>query len=224
LLLVEDEASIAASLKRGLQSDGFAVETAYSGDKGLWLATLTHFDIIVLDLMLPGINGFKVCHELRERGVWTPILVLTAKTGEFDEVEALDSGADDYLTKPFSYPVLLAHIRSLLRRDPHERPVVLQVADLHLNPATRVCSRGDKPVALTAREFQLLEYLMRNVGRVLSKEEILDHVWGPEFEGSPNIVEVYVGYLRRKVDRPFHRRSIVTTPGSGYRMVTDERE
>ncbi len=219
LLLVEDEAAIASSLKRGLQSDGFAVEIAENGKKGLWLASLTHFDVIILDLMLPGLNGFSVCHELRERGVWTPILVLTAKTGEFDEIESLDSGADDFLTKPFSYPVLLAHIRSLLRRDPHERPVVLEVGDLRLDPATRSCWRGDLAITLTPREFDLLEYLMRNVERVISKDEILDHVWGPDFEGSPNIVEVYVGYLRRKIDRPFNTTTIVTALGSGYRLL-----
>ena len=221
LLLVEDEVAIATSLKRGLQSDGFAVEVAENGQKALWLATLTSFDIIILDLMLPGLNGFSVCHQLRDRGVWAPILVLTAKTGELDEIESLDSGADDFLTKPFSYPVLLAHLRSLLRRDPHERPVVIEVGDLRLDPATRSCWRHGLEIALTPREFNLLEYLMRNAERVIAKDEILDHVWGPDFDGSPNIVEVYVGYLRRKIDRPFKTTTILTTPGSGYRLVNN---
>lgn len=221
LLLVEDEASLAASLKRGLSADGFVVEVAHDGRTGLWMASELDFDIIVLDLMLPTMSGFSVCQELRKNGVWTPILILTAKTGEFDEIESLDSGADDFLTKPFSYPVLLAHIRSLLRRDLRERPVVLEVGHLRLDPATRSCSRDGQLIALTPRELDLMEYLMRNVERVVSKDEILDHVWGPDFDGSPNIVEVYVGYLRRKIDRPFNTTTLVTTPGSGYRLLND---
>lgn len=219
LLLVDDEEALAASLTRGLRADGFGVEVANDGPTGLWMAREQSFDVIVLDLLLPGANGFQVCRTLREEGNWTPILILTAKTGEFDEVEALDTGADDFLSKPFSYPVLLARIRALLRRGVRERPAVLEAAGLRLDPATRSCWRGDSPILLTPREFGLLEYLMRHCGEVLSKREILDHVWDPEFEGSPNIVEVYIGYLRRKVDRPFELDTIATVPGTGYRLI-----
>jgi two-component system OmpR family response regulator len=219
LLLVEDEESLAASLTRGLRADGFGVDVAVDGPTGLWMAREQSFDVILLDLLLPGTNGFQVCRTLREEGDWTPILILTAKTGEFDEVESLDTGADDFLSKPFSYPVLLARIRALLRRGVRERPVVLEAAGLRLDPATRSCWRGDSAIVLTPREFGLLEYLMRHCGEVLSKREILEHVWDPDFEGSPNIVEVYVGYLRRKIDRPFGLDTIATVPGSGYRLI-----
>ncbi|MHB1088202.1 MAG: response regulator transcription factor [Acidimicrobiales bacterium] len=221
LLLVEDESSLAASLKRGLSADGFVVEVAHDGRTGLWMANELDFDIIVLDLMLPTMSGFSVCQELRRNGVWTPLLILTAKTGEFDEVESLDSGADDFLTKPFSYPVLLAHIRSLLRRGVRERPVVLDAGGLRLDPATRTCQRDTVSISLTPREFSLLEYLMRYSDRAVTKRELLDHVWDPDFEGSPNIVEVYVGYLRRKIDRPFGTESILTVPGGSYRFVAN---
>lgn len=216
LLLVEDEARLAASLVRGLRADGVVVEVAEDGPTGLRLARELDFDVIVLDLMLPHMSGFRVCQELRRANVWTPILVLTAKTGEFDEIESLDSGADDFLTKPFSYSVLLARLRALLRREVSERPVVLEADDLRLDPATKSCARAGVDIALSAREFSLLEYFLRNANRVLSKDEILDHVWDPDFDGSPNIVEVYVGYLRRKIDRPFSTNSIVTVPRSGY--------
>ncbi len=218
LLLVEDEAKLAASLKRGLTSDGFAVGVGDDGKVGLWLAQSMEFDIIVVDLMLPGMSGFSVCSQLREARNWTPILVLTAKTGEFDEIESLDAGADDFLTKPFSYPVLLARIRSLLRRGVRERPPVLEIDGLRLDPASRSCWRGSTLIELTPREFDLLEYLMRYHGRVVSKSEILNHVWDPEYDGNSNIVEVYVGYLRRKIDRPFGTETIVTVTGSGYRL------
>lgn len=218
LLLIEDEARLAASLERGLKADGIVVEVASDGRRGLWMARELTFDVIVLDLMLPQMSGFRVCQELRQANVWTPILVLTAKTGEYDEIESLDSGADDFLTKPFSYSVLLARIRALLRRHAPERPVVLEAGDLRLDPATKSCTRGEVPITLTAREFSLLEFFMRNLDRVLSKDELLDHVWDPNFEGSPNIVEVYVGYLRRKIDRPFGTDSLVTVPRSGYLM------
>jgi DNA-binding response OmpR family regulator len=219
LLLVEDEEGLAKSLERGLRADGFGVEVAGDGPTGLWMAREQSFDVIVLDLLLPGTNGFQVCRTLREEEDWTPILILTAKTGEFDEVEALDTGADDFLSKPFSYPVLLARIRALLRRGVRERPVVLEAAGLRLDPATRSCWRGDTPILLTPREFGLLEYLMRHCGEVLTKTEILEHVWDPDFGGSANIVEVYVGYLRRKIDRPFEVDTISTVPGSGYRLI-----
>ncbi|HUX04626.1 MAG TPA: response regulator transcription factor [Acidimicrobiales bacterium] len=218
LLLVEDEAKLAASLKRGLSADGFAVEVAVDGKNGLWLAQNMEFDIILLDLMLPGMSGFSVCSQLREARNWTPVLVLTAKTGEFDEIESLDVGADDFLTKPFSYPVLLARIRSLLRRGVRERPTVLETSGLRLDPASRSCWRGSTLIELTPREFDLLEYLMRYHGQAVTKSEILNHVWDPEYDGNSNIVEVYVGYLRRKVDRPFGTETIVTVPGSGYRL------
>ena len=218
LLLVEDEVTLAASLRRGLNADGFAVEMAEDGKRGLWLAQNMEFDIIVLDLMLPGMSGFSVCRTLREERNWTPILVLTAKTGEFDEIESLDVGADDFLVKPFSYPVLLARIRSLLRRGVRERPTVLEVGGLRLDPASRSCWRGSTPIELTPREFDLLEYLMRYHDQVVTKSEILNHVWDPEYDGNSNIVEVYVRYLRRKIDRPFSVETIVTVPGSGYRL------
>jgi two-component system OmpR family response regulator len=219
LLLVEDEEGLATSLTRGLRADGFVVEIAEDGMTGLWMAREQTFDVIVLDILLPGANGFLVCRTLREESNWTPILILTAKTGEFDEVEALDTGADDFLSKPFSYSVLLARIRALLRRGVRERPVVLEAGGLRLDPATRSCWRGDTAIDLTPREFGLLEYLMRYPDQVVTKREILEHVWDPDFEGSPNIVEVYVGYLRRKVDRPFGQESISTAPGSGYRLI-----
>ena len=223
LLLIEDEVRLAASLKRGLSSDGFAVEVAGDGKTGLWMAQEMDFDVIVLDLMLPGMSGFSVCRQLRADGVWTPILVLTAKTGEFDEIESLDVGADDYLTKPFSYPVLLARIRSLLRRGVRARPTILEAGGLRLDPASRSCWRGETPIDLTPREFDLLEFLMRYPGQVVNKLEILNHVWDPEYDGNSNVVEVYIGYLRRKVDRPFGTETIVTVPGSGYRLVDHVR-
>ena len=219
LLLVEDEEGLATSLARGLRADGFAVEAVGDGITGLWMAREQPFDVIVLDLLLPGMNGFKICRTLREEGNWSPILILTAKTGEFDEVESLETGADDFLSKPFSYPVLLARIRALLRRGVRERPVILEAGGLRLDPATRSCWRGETPIQLTPREFGLLEFLMRRVDQVVTKTEILDHVWDPDFEGSVNIVEVYVGYLRRKVDRPFGECTITTVPGGGYRLV-----
>ena len=219
MLIVEDEEGLASSLARGLRADGFTVEAAVDGTSGLWMARERPYDAIILDILLPGTNGYQVCARLREEGVWTPILMLTAKSGEFDEVEALDTGADDFLTKPFSYPVLVAHLRALLRRGRRERPTVLAVDDLRLDPATKTCDRAGQPIALTPREFSLLEFLMHHRDEVLSKTEILDHVWDPEFTGSANIVEVYIGYLRRKIDRPFGRDSIQTVPGSGYRLV-----
>jgi len=219
LLLVEDEERLAQSLARGLRADGFVVDIAEDGPSGLEVAVRSDFDLIVLDLMLPGMNGFSVCRELRAAKVWTPILILTAKTGEFDEVEALETGADDFLTKPFSYSVLLARLRVLLRRATRERPVVLENGSLRLDLATHRCSRDAVAIDLTPREFGVLEYLMRAGGQVVSKDEVLDHVWGSEFDGNPNIVEVYVSYLRKKIDRPFGLESIATVPRVGYRMI-----
>jgi two-component system, OmpR family, response regulator len=221
VLVVEDEKGLAAGLKKGLQADGFAVDVALNGTDGLWMARENPYDAIVLDIMLPGLNGFRVCTSLREEGNWTPILMLTAKDGELDEAEALDSGADDYLTKPFSYVVLLARLRALLRRGVRERPTELEAGDLKLDPATRRCWRGSDEVTLTPREFSLLEFLLRRKGEVLSKREILDHVWNYDFEGDPNIVEVYIRHLREKIDRPFERKSVATLRGAGYRLDDD---
>ncbi|MGH9300329.1 MAG: response regulator transcription factor [Acidimicrobiales bacterium] len=222
ILVVEDEKRLASALKRGLEEEGFAVDVALTGNDGLWMAREQPYDAIILDIMLPGMNGYKVCATLREEGRWAPILMLTAKDGEFDEAEALDTGADDFLSKPFSYVVLLARLRALVRRGARERPAVLTVGDLSLDPAAHTCRRDEAAIALTPREFSLLEFLMRHPGQVMSKREILDHVWDFDFEGDPNIVEVYVGYLRRKVDTPFDLNSIKTVRGAGYCMAEDE--
>src|SRR5215510_53105 len=218
LLLVEDDAKLAGAVRRGLQAEGFAVEIAPDGDEGLWRATEGAFDLIVLDIMLPGRNGFRVCADLRANGDWTPILMLTAKDGDLDEAEALDTGADDYVTKPFSYPVLLARLRALLRRAGERSPTELAVADLQLNPRRRRVERAGKEIELTAREFDVLELLMRKTGEVLSKQDVLDAVWDFTFDGDPNIVEVYVARLRRKVDDPFDPALITTVRGAGYRL------
>jgi DNA-binding response OmpR family regulator len=221
VLVVEDEKRLAAGLKKGLEADGFAVDVALDGTDGLWLARENPYDVIVLDIMLPGVNGFRICSTLREDGNWTPILMLTAKDGEFDEVEALDSGADDYLTKPFSYVVLLARLRALLRRGGRERPAVLEAGDLRLDPAQRRAWRGEQALTMTARELALLEYLLRHQGDVVSKRDILEHVWDYDFEGDPNIVEVYIRRLRNKLDRPFDRQAIETMRGAGYRLAAN---
>ncbi len=218
VLVVEDEKALAMGLKRGLEAEGFAVDVAINGTDGLWLGRENTYDAIVLDIMLPEVNGFQVCSILRAENIWTPILMLTAKDGELDEAEALDSGADDYLTKPFSYVVLLARIRALLRREVRERPAVLEAGDLKLDPASRRCWRADTEVTLTPREFSLLEFLLRRKGEALAKSEILAHVWDFDFEGDPNIVEVYVRHLREKLDRPFKRHALETVRGSGYRL------
>jgi DNA-binding response OmpR family regulator len=221
VLVVEDEKRLAAGLKKGLEAEGFATDVALNGTDGLWMARENPYDAIVLDLMLPGINGYRICATLREEGVWTPILMLTAKDGEFDEAEALDTGADDYVTKPFSYVVLLARLRALIRRGAGARPAVLEAGDLRFDPASRRTWRADGTVELTAREAALLEFLLRHRGEVVSKREILDHVWDYDFEGDPNIVEVYVRHLRNKLDRPFGRRAIETVRGAGYRLAAD---
>jgi two-component system, OmpR family, response regulator len=219
VLVVDDERRLAAGLRNGLEAEGFAVDVALDGDDGLWMAREHPYDAIVLDILLPGINGYKLCGTLRQDGIWTPILMLTAKSGEWDEVEGLDTGADDYLTKPFSHAVLVARLRALLRRGARERPAVLEAGDLRLDPAARRAWRGQAEVELTPRELALLEFLLRRRGEVVSKREILQHVWDDDFEGDPNIVEVYIRRLRLKLDRPFDREAIETIRGTGYRLA-----
>ena len=221
VLVVEDEQRLAAGLRNGLEAEGFAVDVALDGNDGLWMAREHPYDAIVLDILLPGINGYKLCETLRREGVWTPILMLTAKGGEWDEVEALDTGADDYLTKLFSYAVLVARLRALLRRGARERPTVLEAGDLRVDPAAKRAWRGDVEVDLTPRELALLEFLVRRCGEVVSKREILEHVWDYDFEGDPNIVEVYVRRLRKKLDRPFGRVSIEMMRWAGYRLAAN---
>jgi DNA-binding response OmpR family regulator len=219
LLVIEDDEKISRALSRGLRVEGFTVEVAARGDDGLWLAQEGRFDLIILDILLPGRNGFQVCAELRAAGDWTPILMLTAKDGELDEAEGLDTGADDYLTKPFSFPVLVARVHALLRRAARRDPSPVAVGDLRIEVAERRVFLGDVEVGLTAREFDVLHLLVRRAGEVLSKLEILDGVWDYGFEGDPNIVEVYIGRLRKKVDQPFGRRAIQTVRGAGYRLA-----
>jgi DNA-binding response OmpR family regulator len=221
LLLVEDDTKIAAAVERGLRAEGFTVEVAHDGTDGLWMATEGVYDLIVLDIMLPGRNGYQICADLRACGNWTPILMLTAKDGELDEAEALDTGADDYLSKPFSFPVLVARVRALLRRGGGREPVPLGIGDLRIEARGRRVHRGEVEIELTAREFDVLEFLVRRRGEVLSKADILDGVWEHDFEGDPNIVEVYVRRLRKKIDEPFDRRSIETLRGAGYRISGD---
>jgi DNA-binding response OmpR family regulator len=221
LLIVEDEKRLAAALARGLAAEGFAVDVAHDGTEGLHLATTQDYDLIVLDIMLPGMNGYRVCAALRAAGDETPVLMLTAKDGEYDEAEGLDTGADDYLTKPFSYVVLLARVRALLRRRTRGGATVLRLGDLTVDPGARRCLRGEREIALTAKEFAVLEQLAVRAGQVVSKSEILEHVWDFAYEGDPNIVEVYISALRRKIDAPFGRRSITTVRGAGYRLAAD---
>ncbi len=221
LLLIEDDRKIATAVKRGLEGEGFTVDVAFDGTDGLWQATEHSFDGLIVDLMLPGTNGFKICQTLRAAGDWTPILVLTAKDGEFDETEALDTGADDYLTKPFSFPVLVSRLRALLRRTTGSNPIPVEAGDLHINPGERRVWRGETEIVVTSRQFDVLEFLMRRAGQVMTKAEILDGVWEYDFEGDPNIVEVYVRRLRTRIDEPFGRSAIETVRGSGYRLRAD---
>ena len=218
LLLVEDEVRLAELLRNGLSEEGMAVDVAHNGRDGLWLATENGYDAIVLDVMLPLLNGYAVCRRLRDAGDWTPIMMLTAKDGEYDEAEALDNGADDYLSKPFSYVVLLARIRALVRRGGRERPVALTVGDLVVDPAGLRCRRGDTAISLTPKEFAVLHALARRPGEVVSKAELLQQAWDFAYTGDPSIVEVYISALRRKIDAPFGRTSLVTVRGAGYRL------
>ncbi|MCK7626045.1 response regulator transcription factor [Streptomyces sp. RS10V-4] len=221
LLIVEDEKRLATALARGLAAEGFAVDVAHDGREGLHRATTRSYDLLVLDIMLPGMNGYRLCAALRAAGDETPILMLTAKDGEYDEAEGLDTGADDYLTKPFSYVVLLARVRALLRRRTRGGSPVLRLGDLTLDPNGHRCARGAEDIALTAKEFAVLEYLASRQGEVVSKADILEHVWDFAYDGDPNIIEVYISALRRKIDAPFGRRSITTVRGAGYRLAAD---
>ncbi|MER6948347.1 response regulator transcription factor [Nonomuraea sp. NPDC000554] len=218
VLLVEDEQRLADLVKGGLAGEGFAVDVAYDGRDGLWMATENDYDVIVLDVMLPRMNGYTVCSRLREAGNWTPIMMLTAKDGVHDEAEALDNGADDYLAKPFSYVVLLARLRALVRRGGRERPVSITVGDLVIDPAGLRCHRGGVEIGLTPKEFAVLHGLARRAGEVVSKRELLAQAWDFSYDGDPNIVEVYISALRRKIDQPFGRSSLVTVRGAGYRL------
>ncbi len=218
VLVVDDEVLLAATLRRGLRAQGFVVELAHDGVDGLDLAATGDFDVIVLDIMLPRLNGYEVIRELRQRRIWTPVLMLSAKDGDYDMVDAFDLGADDYLTKPFSQIVLTARLRALQRRGSTERPAVITVGDLSLDPARHRVQRGEQQIELTPREFAVLEYLMRHPGDVVSKTDILRSVWDTNYDGDANVVEIYIGYLRRKIDTPFGRRSIETVRGVGYRL------
>ncbi len=218
ILVIEDEEAIADALSTGLSAEGFAVSIARRGDTGLEIASKESFDLIVLDILLPGRNGYQVCAALRSRGIWTPILMLTAKDGELDEAEGLDTGADDFLRKPFHFEVLIARIRALLRRGIPQLAEKVEVGDLRLDRAAHRCWRGEVEIDLTPREFDLLAVLLDAAGKAVPKAVLLEKVWGSSFEGDPNIIEVYVGYLRRKVDRPFSRNAIETVRGIGYRL------
>jgi two-component system OmpR family response regulator len=221
VLVVEDEAKMAALLARGLREEGHAVDVAGNGEDALWMAGAAPYDAIVLDVMLPGLDGLATCRELRERGVWTPVLFLTARDAVADRVAGLDTGADDYLVKPFSFSELLARLRALTRRTPSERPAVLEVGDLRLDPATHGASRGGIELTLSAKEFALLEVFMRRPGEALSRLQLLEGAWDMAYETRSNIVDVYVSYLRQKIDGPFGRRSLETVRGVGYRLRED---
>lgn len=219
VLVVEDEVKLASLIRRGLKDEGIGADVAIRGEDALWMAAATDYDAIVLDVMLPGIDGFEVCRRLREDEVWTPIVMLTARDAIEDRVSGLDTGADDYLTKPFDFTELFARLRALVRRGARPRPSVLQVADLMLDPATQEVVRGEQPIRLSAREFSLLETFMRRPGEVLSRFDLLEHVWDSDYENRSNVVDVYVRYLRAKIDEPFGTESIETVRGAGYRFT-----
>jgi two-component system OmpR family response regulator len=218
ILVVEDQVKMAGLLKRGLEEEGYAIDVASTGANGLWAATENPYDAVVLDLMLPDMSGLEVCRRLRSDGRWMPVLILTARDGVPDRVAGLDAGADDYMVKPFAFSELFARLRALIRRGAGERPSVVAVGDLSLDPASRTVARAGTRVELTAREFALLELLMRRAGEVLTRTRILEHVWDFAYDGDSNVVDVYIRYLREKVDRPFGRHSIETVRGSGYRF------
>ena len=218
VLVVEDEPKMAGLIRRGLSEEGFSADVAATGDDALWMAQATEYDAIVLDVLLPGRNGFDVCRELRRAGIWSPVLILTARDSVEDRVSGLDAGADDYLTKPFSFAELLARLRALARRPPVERRTVLEVGDLRLDPATQQAWRGETELRLSTKEFRMLEAFMRRPGQVLSRLYLLERCWDYAYENRSNVVDVYIRYLREKVDRPFGRMSLETVRGSGYRL------
>jgi two-component system OmpR family response regulator len=221
LLVVEDDVKMAALVRRGLSEEGAAVDVARTGEDALWMAAAAPYDALVLDVMLPGIDGFETCRRLRDEGVWTPVLLLTARDSVEDRVAGLDGGADDYLTKPFSFAELSARLRALVRRGQKERPAVLEVGELQLDPATRQAWRGERSIELSTKEFALLEAFMRRPGQVLSRLDLLDHAWDFGYENRSNVIDVYVRYLREKIDRPFGVESIETVRGAGYRLRVD---
>jgi two-component system OmpR family response regulator len=224
VLVVEDEVKMAGLLRRALEEEGYAVDVAANGADGVWLGTENDYDAVLLDVMLPDLDGFEVSRKLREAGRWSPVLMLTARDAVADRVAGLDAGADDYLTKPFSIAELLARVRALIRRGAVERPAVLHSGDLTLDPTTRSVRRGGKEIDLTSKEFALLEYMMRHAGEVLSRSRLIEHVWDFAYEGDSNVVDVYVRYLRKKIDRPFRRDSIETVRGAGYRFRAEPLE
>jgi two-component system OmpR family response regulator len=221
VLIVEDEARMATAIRRGLQAEGLVADIAARGEDALWMAGSTEFDAVILDVMLPGIDGLETCKRLRADGVWAPIIMLTARDAIEDRVQGLDHGADDYLVKPFSLAELLARLRALSRRGKTERPQVLEVGDLRLDPASQQVWRGDEEITLSHKEFVLLETFMRHPGEVLSRFQLLERAWDYEYENRSNVVEVYVRYLREKIDRPFGAKSIETVRGAGYRLKKD---
>ena len=221
VLIVEDNVRMASAIRRGLQADGVVADVASRGEDALWMAGSTEFDVVVLDVMLPGIDGFETCRRLREDGIWAPIIMLTAKDAVEDRIEGLDRGADDYLVKPFSLGELLARLRALARRGPVERPSVLEVGNLRMDPATQQAWRGEEEIQLSAKEFTLLETFIRRPGEVLSQFQLLEHAWDYDYENRSNVVEVYIRYLREKIDRPFGVKSIETVRGAGYRLRRD---
>jgi two-component system OmpR family response regulator len=220
-LVVEDETKLAGLLQRGLTEDGYVADVAASGEDAVWMATATPYDVIVLDVMLPGIDGFATCRELRRRRIWTPVLFLTARDAVEDRVEGLDTGADDYLAKPFSFAELVARLRALVRRAPVERPTILSVGDLRLDPAAKRAWRGETELSLSSKEFALLELFMRRPGVTLSRDQLLQGAWDMAFHHRSNVVDVYLRYLREKIDRPFGRHSLETVRGVGYRLRDD---
>ncbi|MDT5102698.1 MAG: two-component system, OmpR family, response regulator [Mycobacterium sp.] len=222
VLLVEDESRLASTVRRGLQAEGFVVVIAGEGTEGLQQATEESFDAVILDIMLPGLSGYEVLRRMRAKHVWTPVMMLTARTDEHDQIDAFDLGADDYLTKPFVFKVLVARLRALMRRGACERPVVLTAGSLSLDPVRRCVAREGAPIELTPREFGVLEYLMRYRNTVVTKADLLEHVWDPRYYGADNVVEVYIGYLRRKIDMPFGTNTIQTIRGVGYLLDTGE--
>ena len=221
MLIVEDEVKMASLIRRGLRREGIAADVAIKGEDALWMAEATEYDAIVLDLMLPGIDGLEVCRRLRADGVWAPILMLTARDAVRDRVAGLDGGADDYVTKPFSYAELLARLRALMRRGAIERPTQLEVGGLRLDPATRQVWRGEAEIELSAKEFAILETFMRRPGEVLSRFQLLEHAWDYDYENRSNVVDSYVRFLRQKIDKPFGVESIETVRGAGYRLRED---